>query len=215
MSNTGEWFEGEVRSLLPQLYGAARRLTRAREDAEDLVAEAIARAWEHRHGLNDRARFRGWLFRILTNTYLAQRRTDLAAPVTEPLSDDAQAESFSLFERLHQPFLMWWGNPEKEFLRRLVRADFETALDALPDAYRVVVVLADVQEMAYADIADLLGIPIGTVRSRLSRGRSLLQRSLWEHAADAGLVGAAAVSAGANASAAAATSGKRPRETHP
>jgi RNA polymerase sigma-70 factor (ECF subfamily) len=175
--------------LLPELYGTARRLARNAADAEDLVAETVARAWEHRGSLRDRTTFRGWVFRILTNTYLGTIRAARARPAMEPLSTAVEetGESFSLFERLHQPFLLWWGNPEQEFLNKLLREDFERALEGLPENFRVVVVLADVEEMSYAEIAESLGVPLGTVRSRLARGRSLLQRALWEHAVDAGL----------------------------
>jgi RNA polymerase sigma-70 factor, ECF subfamily len=110
-------------------------------------------------------------------------------PAVESLeAREEQEEPFSLFERLHQPFLLWWGSPEQEFLDKLLREDLECAVDALPEVYRVVVVLADLQGFSYQEIADALGLRIGTVRSRLARGRSLLQKALWEHAVDAGLV---------------------------
>lgn len=141
--------------LLPDLLGTARRLTGSSADAEDLVAEAVARAWIKLGALRQRDRFRGWTFRILTNLFLERRRAEMAHP-TEPSLDDV-SEPFSLFERFHQPVLLWWGDPERQFLDRLFRA--------------------------------LLRIPIGTVRSRLARGRSLLQKALWEHALDAGLGG--------------------------
>lgn len=119
--------------------------------------------------------------------FLSERRALRSRPETEPLPSDD--ESFSIFERLHQPFLLWWGNPEQEFLNALLRGDLEHALQALPEGFRVVVVLAEIQGFSYQEIADTLEIPIGTVRSRLARGRSLLQRALWEHAQEAGLLG--------------------------
>jgi RNA polymerase sigma-70 factor (ECF subfamily) len=94
---------------------------------------------------------------------------------------------FSLFERLHQPFLLWWGTPEQDFLDRLLREDLIRAIEALPERFRIVVVLADVQGLSYLEIAGSLEVPIGTVRSRLARGRALLQKALWDHACDAGL----------------------------
>jgi RNA polymerase sigma-70 factor (ECF subfamily) len=150
-----------------------------------LVAEAVARAWINLGTLQHRDRFRGWTFRILTNLFLERRRAEVAHPTEASLDD--MGEDFSLFERVHQPFLLWWGDPEREFLDRLFREDLERALDALPECYRVVVALADVQGLGYKEIADLLQVPIGTVRSRLARGRSLLQKALWQHALDAGL----------------------------
>lgn len=183
-----DWFEREVTSALPALYGTALRLTRNSNDAEDLVAEAIAKAWTSVDSLADRSRFRAWLFRILSNTFISDCRALAARPVLDPLDTyEAEDEQFSLFERLHQPFLLWWGSAEQEFLDRILREDLEKAVDALPDAFRVVVVMADLQGLSYKEIAESLGVPVGTVRSRLARGRALLQRALWEHAVDAGL----------------------------
>ena len=177
------WFEQATLAALPELLGLARRLTRNREDAEDLAAETITRAWLHRATLRDRERFSGWIVRILTNLFLSQRRSEASHPHE---SLDVEDE-FSLFERLHQPFLLWWGAVEQQFLDRLLRDDLLRAVDALPDPFRIVVVLADIQGYAYAEIAESLAVPVGTVRSRLARGRARLQRALWEHACDSGL----------------------------
>ncbi len=179
------WFEHEVLGVLRDLLGTARHLRRNRADAEDLVAEAVARAWIKLDTLEDRDRFRGWIFRILTNLYRADCRS--RAVRGEQATLEEQEEDFSLFERLHQPFLLWWGNPEQEFLDRLLREDLETAIAALPQEFRLAVVLADVQGFSYQEISDLVGIPLGTVRSRLARGRGLLQKALWQHANDVGL----------------------------
>lgn len=179
------WFAGEVESLLPELYGASLRLCRDRTDAEDLVAEALTKAWQKLSSLQQRARFRAWIFQILTNTYISQYRARSRRPDVEGFGADA--DDFSLFERLHQPILLWWGNPEQDFLNGLLRDDLAAAFDRIPERYRTVVVLVDVRELAYRDVAGMLDIPVGTVRSRLARGRGLLQRELWENARDAGL----------------------------
>lgn len=184
------WFGDEVERLLPELFGTALCLARNRADAEDLVADAVARAWLALESLERRESLRGWLFTILTNAFLSGRRTAAARATHESLDDDAApVDSFSLFERLHQPFLLWWGNPEREFLDQLLREDLDRAIGALPEAFRVVVVLVDVQGCSYQEVADALGVPVGTVRSRLARGRARLQRALWEHGKDAGLTG--------------------------
>lgn len=177
------WFEQATLKALPELLGLARRLTRNREDAEDLAAEAITRAWLHRDTLRDCERFSGWVVRILTNLFLSQRRSE----ATHPHESLDLEEDFSLFERLHQPFLLWWGTPEQEFLDRLLQEDLIRAIEALPEPFRIVVVLADIQGYPYGEIAESLAIPVGTVRSRLARGRALLQKALWEHACDSGL----------------------------
>ncbi len=186
MVDATEWFEQDVMLLLPQLLSSARGMCRNTADAEDLVAEAIARAWRHKDTLRERERLRGWLFRILTNTFLSARRQRLAQPELLSLEEETEETGFSLFERLHQPILLWWGNPEQEFLTRLLQDDLERALAALPEPYRLAVLLADVQGLSYQEIADALDVPIGTVRSRLARGRAQLQKALWKHAQDAG-----------------------------
>jgi RNA polymerase sigma-70 factor (ECF subfamily) len=129
------------------------------------------------------------MFRILNNTFISERRKTLARPREELLVDESGEEegAFSIFERLHQPFLLWFANPEQEFLDKLLREDLDRALAALPEHYRVVVVLADVEGLTYGEIAAALDVPIGTVRSRLARARSALQRTLWNVARDHGL----------------------------
>lgn len=173
------WFSREVGALLPSLYGTAVRLCHDRCNAEDLVAEALAKAWQKLPTLADRQAFHAWVIRILTNTYLTQYRATKGRPETESLGADAG--DFSLFERLHQPILLWWGNPEQDFLDGLLRQDLASAIDSLPEPFRTVVILVDITELSYAEVAQQLAIPVGTVRSRLSRGRSLLQRTLWQH----------------------------------
>jgi RNA polymerase sigma-70 factor (ECF subfamily) len=179
-------FEKQVVGCLDQLYAVALRLEKNREDAEDLVMEAITKAWGSRQSLKHRENFRAWLFRILTNSFLSHYRKRALRPVTEPWSDDTERQ-FSLFEELHQPFLLWWSNPEREFVNKLLRKDIERAVDSLPEVFRVVVVLSEMEGLSYQEIAQILKVPIGTVRSRLSRGRSLLQKALWEHGREAGL----------------------------
>ncbi len=184
------WFEEEVMALLPELLSAARYMADRPSEAEEAVAEAVARAWEKRDDLRDRERFRGWIFRILRNCYLGRRRARERRPDEVPLPDEAEDEgeaSFSLFERLHRPFLLWWGNPEERFFDRLLGEDLERAVEELPEVYRSVLVLVDVQGFAYAEAAEVLDVPVGTVRSRLARARSRLKENLWHHAEDRGL----------------------------
>ncbi len=177
-------FEDQVIGLLDDLLGAAMRLAKNRQDAEDLVAESVAKAWTNRRSLHDPTRFRAWLFRILTNVFISECRKRGARPKAA-VSLDAPGDNestFSLFEELHQPFLLWWSNPEQEFLNKLLRRDIERAVDALPEAFRMVVVLADMEGFSYREIGRMLGVPIGTVRSRLARARRHLQKALWVHA---------------------------------
>lgn len=188
-AETGRWFSGAVEALLPDLYGAAMRLCRNPADAQDLVADTVAKAWVKLESLRDRSTFRGWMFTILTNGFRSRHRRDTTRGPEESLDQGSEGEEdFSLFEKLHQPILLWWNNPERAFLDKLMREDFERAIDALPEPLRVVVVLAHLEGFKYQDIATQLDIPIGTVRSRLGRARARLQRTLWDHAVDAGLV---------------------------
>jgi RNA polymerase sigma-70 factor (ECF subfamily) len=182
-------FELQVLAILGPLHGVARWLTKNDADAEDLVAESITRAWRARESLSDESAFRAWMFRILNNTFVSERRKARARPREEVLADESADEerAFSIFERVHQPFLLWFGSPEQEFLDKLLREDLERALAALPEHYRVVVVLADVEGFKYCEIAEALDMPIGTVRSRLARARAALQRTLWEVAREHGL----------------------------
>jgi RNA polymerase sigma-70 factor (ECF subfamily) len=181
-------FETQVLAILGPLHGVARRLTKNEADAEDLVAESVTRAWRARASLGDAGAFRAWMFRILNNTFISERRKTQVRPREELLVDEPGEEgAFSIFERLHQPFLLWFANPEQEFLDKLLREDLERALAALPEHYRVVVVLADVEGLKYGEIAETLDVPVGTVRSRLARARSALQRTLWSVARDHGL----------------------------
>jgi RNA polymerase sigma-70 factor (ECF subfamily) len=186
LDNDRTWFEHALLGVLPDLLSTALRLTRNPTDAEDLVAEATTKAWLNLSTLRERDRFRGWIFRILSNLYLTERRAVAGKPPDESL--DESAVDFSLFERLHQPFLLWWSNPEQEFLSKLAREDLIRAIEALPESYRLVVTLVDIQELSYQEVANSLDVPLGTVRSRLARGRSLLQKALWDLAADVGLV---------------------------
>lgn len=187
-NSDSEWFEEGVISLLPDLLSGARMMTGTRADAEDLVADAVARAWERRESLSARDKFRGWIFRIMRNCCISRYRKRKARPEEVPLCGDGDEEpGFSLFERLHQPFLLWWGNPERDFLNGLLKEDIERGVEALPPGFRDAVVLVDVQGLTYAETAEALDIPIGTVRSRLARARACLQKNLWTHAVDRGI----------------------------
>lgn len=179
-----------IEANLGQLYGTARRLTRNPDDAEDLVADTVERAWKCIETLQDCARVGPWLMRIMTNHFISERRKAVHRTPHEEYIEEPEGDEkpFSIFERLHQPILLWWGNPEQQFLDRLMQEDIEAALDSLPDSFRVVIVLADVEGLKYHEIAESLNLPIGTVRSRLARARSQMQKCLWQHALDQGLV---------------------------
>jgi RNA polymerase sigma-70 factor (ECF subfamily) len=180
------FFRAEVELLMDRLYGTALRLTRNPADAEDLVSEALTKAWASLGQLSDRRCFHAWMLRILANTFVSGRR-HLRPELTEAVDFADDDWQFSLFEKMHQPFLLWWSNPEQELINTMLREDIEAAVDGIPAAYRTVLVLVEIEGQSYAEAAEALGLPVGTVRSRLSRARSLLQRALWEQAREAGL----------------------------
>jgi RNA polymerase sigma-70 factor (ECF subfamily) len=119
------FFAEQVARLADRLYGIALRLTRNGEDAEDLVAETVAKAWAKLGELRDPQSFEAWIQRILTNTFLSEWRHRRASPdiAMEPETDGSEGEPFSLFEKLHQPFLLWWTTPEQETIAKLLRED--------------------------------------------------------------------------------------------
>ena len=188
MAISKDTFEARVLAILGPLHGVARRLTKNDADAEDLVAESISRAWRARASLADGEAFRAWMFRILNNTFVSECRKASARPRERLLVDEGDEDGrFSIFERLHRPVLLWFATPEQEFLDSLLRDDLDRALAALPEHYRIVVVLADFEGLKYGEIAETLDVPVGTVRSRLARARSALQRTLWSVAREHGL----------------------------
>lgn len=181
-------FERQVAHLMDRLYGTALRLARNPDDAEDVVAETISNAWKKLDQLDDCAHMEGWLFRILHRTFISHwRRRQCRQDKEVELEPESGDDHFSLFEKLHQPFLLWWGAPEKAFINTLLQEDIRKAIDNLPDAYRVAIVLVEVEGYSYEEASRLLGLPLGTIRSRISRARCRLQKALWQQAHDAGL----------------------------
>lgn len=186
------WFSTQIEQHMDSLFALAMRLTRNRADAEDLVAESVTRAWSAINSLDDPRRFRHWLFRILHNHFISEYRKKSVRPdeiAFEDLapSDDAQ-EVAAILIRQSDEFLNWWANPEREFINSLLGENIRAAIERLPEVFRVVVILINVEGLSYDEAADVLNVSPGTIRSRMNRGRTLLQKALWEHAIDAGLI---------------------------
>jgi len=161
-------FEQEALAFLNRLYAAALRLTRNRADAEDLVQETYLRAFKSAHQFQVGTNLRGWLFTILHNTHLNQRRDRARDPV------EADSEAVELAADVGDGA----ATPEDELLRSTLDADLREALDQLPEAFREAVWLRDVEQFTYDEIARIVEVPIGTVMSRISRGRRLLHDRL-------------------------------------
>ena len=188
-SDKHAFFESAVSRMMDRLYGAAMRFTRNSSDAEDLMAESLEKAWNKLETLQDRDKFDGWIMRILSNTYISQWRRQKKH---EEIFDDNSCphdldDKNSLYAKLHQPFLLWWGTPEQTFVNNLLIDDIEKALNGISDVYREVVVMVELLGFRYEEVALELDVPVGTVRSRLNRGRRMLQKALWENARDAGI----------------------------
>lgn len=185
-------FTQRVEMQLDALYGVAMRLTRNTADAEDLVSEAVARAWSAVDSLDDWDRFRAWIFRIMRNHFLSERRKASGRPDLVPLQAlGSEGDEEPLLPLLHaQPdaFLQWWADPEKAVVDRLLGERILDAMRELPEVFRLTVYLVSVDGLRYDEAAEVLGVPPGTVRSRMKRGRTLLQKALWDQAHDAGFV---------------------------
>jgi RNA polymerase sigma-70 factor (ECF subfamily) len=170
--------------LLDDLHRVAMRLTHSSVEAEELVAETALRACEGFAALRDFTKAKQWMLRILTNLFITSCRTKKRyQQVLYEETDDGQP--FSLYAHLSEHSD---GNPERELISKLMDEDIQRALASLPVEYRLAVVLCDVEGYSYDEIAALLEIPIGTVRSRLSRGRSVLQKRLYHYAQEQGWI---------------------------
>jgi RNA polymerase sigma-70 factor (ECF subfamily) len=178
-----ERFEREVLPLLPNLYSAALRMTRNPADAEDLVQETYLRAYRGFSGFEEGTNLRAWMYRILTNTFINSYRKKQREPVTVQEDD---LDEWYLFDKLGESGVE--PSAEAEVIRSMPDEDVQKALEALPEGFRLAVLLADVEGFSYKEIAQILGIPIGTVMSRLHRGRRALEKALWEKVRERGLV---------------------------
>ena len=176
-------FEREALVHLDALYGFALKLARARDDAEDLVSDTVLRAFErweqYRLGTNIRA----WLFTILYHLFVSRKRRIDAREVSDADGEPGWSTRDAVGE----------ADPEGRFYDSFLDDEIVRAIESLPDEYRTAVVLSDIEEMRYAEIAQILDIPEGTVKSRLFRGRRLLQRKLRDYAETMGYVKAFAL----------------------
>ena len=172
-------FEEEALELADQVYRVARRLVSTREEAEDLMQETYARAFRAWRSYTPGTNLRAWLLRILTNLNIDRGRRQQRTPDLRPMEEG----DYFLYNRLEEA-VGDGGGPaaEEQVIERLSQDDIVSALAAVPHDFRDVIVLVDLGDFSYADAAQILDIPIGTVMSRLHRGRRILKRELAERA---------------------------------
>lgn len=179
-----EQFSAEALTHLDSMYGAALRLTRSESDAEDLVQDSFLKAYRFYDRYEPGTNMRAWLLRVLTNTFINKyRRTHRERRVFE--GDDAEPVGEGVMSRAAMRAL---HDPVGDALRPLISKEIQSALDELSDEHRLMILLADVEELSYKEIAEIVGCPIGTVMSRLHRARKQLQVRLLDHAVELGIV---------------------------
>jgi RNA polymerase sigma-70 factor (ECF subfamily) len=185
MADQGTFAEQAMEFMGP-LYTAALRMTRNPADAEDLVQETYLKAYRGFGGFEQGTNLKAWLYRILTNTYINTYRSKKRRPEETDLED---VEDLYLYRRLSGADAATLGrSAEDELFNVFTDDEVKAALEALPEQFRMAVLLADIEGFSYKEIAEILDIPIGTVMSRLHRGRKGLQKRLWEFATNEGML---------------------------
>lgn len=173
-----EKFQRLAESVYSSLYGTALRLTRDKEDADDLAQEALVRAYEA-YDRFDGQNFKAWILRIVTNLYINRYRKVKRQGRTASLDDE---------ESTYEPMSPAEGEPDRLFLDNMLGHEVEEALAQVPEIFRTCVILSDIEGLSYDEIAEAVEIPVGTVRSRIARGRAVLRRELERYAIEQGYI---------------------------
>ncbi len=171
--------------LMDQLYSAALRMTRNAADAEDLVQETYMKAYRGYERFNEGTNLKAWMYRILTNSYINRYRAKQRRPDE---SDIADVEDMYLYRRLGGEHSDMGTSAEESFLNSVTDDAVKAAIEAIPENFRIAVLLADVEGFAYKEIAEILDVPIGTVMSRIHRGRKALEKQLHDFASERNLL---------------------------
>ena len=175
----------EVLANISALHRFAFSLCQTTQEAEELVAETVVKAFENRHQIRDEQKIKQWLFRILNNVFISNyRKTKNRRNISLP---DHSDPSFSLFKQVGTSSFTEGGTPEKSFINKITKEKIHQAINELPEEFRPTLVLCDVDEFSYAEIAAITQVAIGTVRSRVARARNLLQKKLWIYAEELGI----------------------------
>jgi RNA polymerase sigma-70 factor (ECF subfamily) len=188
VENTRKEFAEAAFPYIDEMYAGALRMTRNPADAEDLSAEVFNRAWKYFHQFERGTNMRAWLYRILTNTYINLYRKKVRQGPKVDMDQYESPEEFYIYNKLAQNQQDKEQDPAQAVLSKFAEQDIVNAIHSLPDGYRETVILSDLQGLSYEEIAKAMEVPIGTVRSRLNRGRRHLQKALWEEAVKSGYV---------------------------
>ncbi len=178
-------FQDDAMQFAPQLYSAALRMTRNPADAEDVVQETFLKAYRAYASFEAGTNLKAWLYRILTNTYINRYRKQSRRPDEVDLGEVEDLYLYRKISAANTPDSL--KSAEEAVLEGLVDEDVKAAVEALPERFRMPVLLADVEGFSYKEIAEIMDVPIGTVMSRLHRGRKQLQKALWKFAEERGL----------------------------
>jgi RNA polymerase sigma-70 factor (ECF subfamily) len=179
-------FIEEAMGYASQLFPTAVRMTRNRADAEDLVQETYLKAWRSSNTFQDGTNMRAWLFRIMTNTFINTYRSKQRRPQETDLTDVEDLYLYRRLNTLDQSRVS--ASAEDQLMEMFTDDEVKRAIEDLPESFRLPVLLSDVEGFSYKEIADILDVPIGTVMSRLHRGRKSMHKALYEFAAARGLV---------------------------
>ena len=188
-NNRRKEFEDIAMEHLDSLYNMAIRLVYNKEAAEDLVQETYLKAYRFFDTFQKGTNIKAWLFKILRNTFINKYRKTVNLP-SEIFYEDVESVNSNLSYKQESDFAELTDTLETKYndLGSLMEDDVKRAIDSLPIEYKEAILLSDVEELSYSDIAEITNVPIGTVKSRLNRGRKLLQKSLWEYAKDRGFI---------------------------
>jgi len=179
-------FVTDAMQFAPQLFSTALRMTRNKSDAEDLVQETFIKAWRSFHTFQTGTNLRAWLYRIMTNTFINKYNSKQRRPSETELDEVEELYLYKRLGSIDQSKLS--SSAEDQMLELFTDDEVKHALEELPESFRLPVLLSDVDGFSYKEISEMLDIPLGTVMSRLHRGRKAMQKMLYEYAKERGLV---------------------------
>lgn len=187
--NRRKEFEEDAMQHIDSLYNMALRFTFNKEEAEDLVQETYLKAYRFFDSFEKGTNIKAWLFKILRNTFINKYRKRISIP-NEILHEDIETVNPDISDKQDGQSEGQEISLESKYasLENLMEDDVKQAIDNLPVEYREAILFSDVEEMSYKDIAEITNVPIGTVKSRLNRGRKLLQKALWDYAKERGFI---------------------------